>query len=65
MKMKKIEINDEKCNKAENLYFNTCEFEICEYPLNATLYTFPGLEVKYSRKDFSYLVVHLIAKHPY
>ena len=48
----KIEINDEKCNKAENLYFNTCEFEICEYPLNATLYTFPGLEVKYSRKGF-------------
>ena len=48
----KIEINDEKCNKAENLYLNTCEFEICEYPLNATLYTFQGLEVKYSRKGF-------------
>tara|TARA_A100001015_G_scaffold194517_1_gene216849 strand:+ start:6219 stop:7136 length:918 start_codon:yes stop_codon:yes gene_type:complete len=48
----KIEINDEKCNEAENLYYNICEFEICEYPLNATLYTFPGLEVKYSRKGF-------------
>ena len=48
----KIEINDEKCNEAENLYYNICAFEICEYPLNATLYTFPGLEVKYSRKGF-------------
>ena len=48
----KIEINDEKCNEAGNLYYNICEFEICEYPLNATLYTFPGLEVKYSRKGF-------------
>ena len=48
----KIDINDEKCNEAENLYYNICEFEICEYPLNATLYTFPGLEVKYSRKGF-------------
>ena len=48
----KIEINDEKCNEAGNLYYNICEFDICEYPLNATLYTFPGLEVKYSRKGF-------------
>lgn len=48
----KIDINDEKCNEAENLYYNICAFEICEYPLNATLYTFPGLEVKYSRKGF-------------
>ena len=48
----KIEINDEKCNEAENLYYNICAFEICEYPLDATLYTFPGLEVKYSRKGF-------------
>lgn len=48
----KIEINDEKCNEAGNLYYNVCEFDICEYPLNATLYTFPGLEVKYSRKGF-------------
>jgi hypothetical protein len=48
----KIEINDEKCNEANNLYYNICEFEICEYPINATLYTFPGLEVKYSRKGF-------------
>ena len=48
----KIEINDEKCNEAENLYYNICTFEICEYPLNATLYTFPGLEVKYSTKGF-------------
>ena len=48
----KIEINDEKCNEAGNLYYNICEFDICEYPLKATLYTFPGLEVKYSRKGF-------------
>ena len=48
----KIEINDEKCNEAGNLYYNICEFDICEYPLNATLYTFPGLEVKYSIKGF-------------
>ena len=48
----KIEINDEKCNEAGNLYYNICEFDICEYPLNATLYTFPGLEVKYSRAGF-------------
>ena len=48
----KIEINDEKCNEAGNLYYNICEFDICEYPLNATIYTFPGLEVKYSRTGF-------------
>ena len=48
----KIEIKDEKCNEAGNLYYNICELDICEYPLNATLYTFPGLEVKYSRKGF-------------
>ncbi len=48
----KIEINDEKCNEANNLYYNICEFEICEYPMNATLYTFPGSEIKYSTKGF-------------
>ena len=48
----KIEINDEKCNEANNLYYNICEFEICEYPINATLYTFPGSEIKYSTKGF-------------
>ena len=48
----KIEIKDEKCNKAQNLYYNICEFEICEYPINATLYTLPGLEIKYSIEGF-------------
>ena len=53
----KIDINDEKCNEANNLNYddpshNSCEFDVCEYPINATLYTFPGSEIKYSRKGF-------------
>ena len=53
----KIEINDEKCNEANNLNYDddahdNCEFDVCEYPINATLYTFPGLEIKYSTKGF-------------
>jgi hypothetical protein len=47
-----IEISDEKCSEANNLYFGVCGFDMCDYPLDGTLYTSPNTEVKFSRNGF-------------
>ena len=45
-------IPDETCIYLENLYYSVCEIEICDYPLDGTLYTLPGTEVSFSSKGF-------------
>ena len=47
-----INIPDEKCSLLESLYYNVCDVDICEYPLDGTLYTLPGTEVNFSSKGF-------------
>ena len=47
-----IEITDDKCNEINNLYYGVCDFDMCDYPLNGTLYTSPNSNVKFSRKGF-------------
>jgi len=47
-----IEISDEKCTEASNLYYGVCDFDICDYPLDGVLYTFPDSEVRFSKKGF-------------
>ena len=47
-----IEISDEKCIEASNLYYGVCDFDMCDYPLDGVLYTLPDSEVRFSKKGF-------------
>ena len=47
-----IQILDEKCIEANKLYYGVCDFDICDYPLDGTLYTLPDSEVTFSKKAF-------------
>ena len=48
----RIEITDDKCSEVNNLYYGVCDFEMCNYILDGTLYTSPNSEVKFSRRRF-------------
>ena len=46
------EITDEKCVEVSNLYYDVCDFDMCNYPLDGILYTLPDAEVRFSKKGF-------------
>ena len=45
-------IPDETCMNLQNLYYNICQLDMCNYPLDGILYTLPGFEVSYSSEGF-------------
>jgi len=48
----RIEITDDKCREVNNLYYGVCDFDMCDYTLDGTLYTSPNSEVEFSRRGF-------------
>ena len=48
----RIEITDDKCQEASNLYYGVCEFDMCNFALDGTLYTSPNSEIRFSKKGF-------------
>ena len=47
-----IQISDEKCTEASKLHYGVCDFDMCDYPLDGTLYTLPDSKVTFSKKAF-------------
>ena len=47
-----IQISDEKCTEASKLHYGVCDFDMCDYPLDGTLYTLPDSKVTLKKKTF-------------